>query len=86
MQKGSKVLRFFAINAKGGENIKPKAKGPHHHHFKKNRNKLMYSQLVSLFPLCCENKFQLVSNFSINPSIGIFKSQSSNLYLFQKPS
>jgi hypothetical protein len=26
---------FFAINTKGGENIKPKAKGPHHHHFKK---------------------------------------------------
>jgi hypothetical protein len=24
----------LAINAKGGENIKPKAKGPHHHHFK----------------------------------------------------
>jgi hypothetical protein len=23
------------INAKGGENIKPKAKGPHHHHLKK---------------------------------------------------
>jgi hypothetical protein len=26
---------FWEINAKGGENIKPKAKGPHHHHFKK---------------------------------------------------
>jgi hypothetical protein len=25
---------FLALNAKGGENIKPKAKGPHHHHFK----------------------------------------------------
>jgi hypothetical protein len=25
---------FLAINAKGGENIKPKAKGPHHYHFK----------------------------------------------------
>jgi hypothetical protein len=22
---------LFAINAKGGESIKPKAKGPHHH-------------------------------------------------------
>jgi hypothetical protein len=22
---------FLAINAKGGEDIKPKAKGPHHH-------------------------------------------------------
>jgi hypothetical protein len=25
---------FLAINAKGGENIKPKSKGPHHHNFK----------------------------------------------------
>jgi hypothetical protein len=28
---------FLAINAKGGENIKPKAKGPRHH-FKNFRN------------------------------------------------
>jgi hypothetical protein len=34
ISKGSKVLCFLAINAKGGENIKPKAKGSHHHHFK----------------------------------------------------
>jgi hypothetical protein len=32
--KGSQVLRFLAIHAKGGEIIKPKAKGSHHHHFK----------------------------------------------------
>jgi hypothetical protein len=32
---------FLEINAKGGENIKPKAKGPHHHNFKKNRNKVL---------------------------------------------
>jgi hypothetical protein len=32
--KGSQVLHFLAIHAKGGENIKPKAKGSHHHHFK----------------------------------------------------
>jgi hypothetical protein len=25
---------FLAINAKGGESIQPKAKGPHHHIFK----------------------------------------------------
>jgi hypothetical protein len=31
----------LANNAKGGENTKPKAKGPHHHHFKKNRNKVL---------------------------------------------
>jgi hypothetical protein len=44
---GEKVLRglskspFLAINAKGGENIKPKANGPHHHNFKKNRNEVL---------------------------------------------
>jgi hypothetical protein len=33
---------FLAINAKGGENIKPKAKGLHqHHHFKKFRNEVL---------------------------------------------
>jgi hypothetical protein len=32
--KGLSKSLFLAINAKGGENIKPKAKGPHHHHFK----------------------------------------------------
>jgi hypothetical protein len=26
---------FLVIHAKGGEGIKPKAKGPHHHHFLK---------------------------------------------------
>jgi hypothetical protein len=39
--KGSQSLCFLAINAKGGENIKPKAKGPHHHHFKKFRNEVL---------------------------------------------
>jgi hypothetical protein len=32
--KGLQCSSFLAINAKGGENTKPKAKGPHHHHFK----------------------------------------------------
>jgi hypothetical protein len=32
--KGLSSSPFLAINAKGGESIKPKAKGPHHHHFK----------------------------------------------------
>jgi hypothetical protein len=31
--KGLLKSLFLAINAKGGANIKPKAKGPHHHHF-----------------------------------------------------
>jgi hypothetical protein len=29
--KGLSKSLFLAINAKGGESIKPKAKGPHHH-------------------------------------------------------
>jgi hypothetical protein len=36
---------FLAINAKGGESIKPKAKRPHHH-FKKNS---VFFKLVSRF-------------------------------------
>jgi hypothetical protein len=40
MQEGLSKSLFFAINAKGGESIKPKAKGPHHH-FKKNRNEVL---------------------------------------------
>jgi hypothetical protein len=30
MQKGLSSSPFLVINAKGGESIKPKAKGPHH--------------------------------------------------------
>jgi hypothetical protein len=39
--KGLSKSPFLAINAKGGENIKPKAKGLHHHHFKKIRNQVL---------------------------------------------
>jgi hypothetical protein len=55
--KGLSSSPFLVINAKGGESIKPKVKGPHHHHFKifKNQRKKLF-QLV----------FQLASNrFSI---------------------
>jgi hypothetical protein len=31
----------LAINAKGGESIKPKAKRSHHHHFKKFQNEVL---------------------------------------------
>jgi hypothetical protein len=31
MTKGLSSSPFLALNAKGGESIKPKAKGPHHH-------------------------------------------------------
>jgi hypothetical protein len=33
--KGLSKSPFLVINAKGGENIKLKAKGPHRHNFKK---------------------------------------------------
>jgi hypothetical protein len=32
--KGLSKSPFLAISAKGGESIKPIAKGPHHHQFK----------------------------------------------------
>jgi hypothetical protein len=38
--KGLSSSPFFALNAKGGENIKLKAKGPHHH-FKKLQNEFL---------------------------------------------
>jgi hypothetical protein len=37
VQKGLSSSPFLAINAKGEESIKPKAKGPHHHIFKKTK-------------------------------------------------
>jgi hypothetical protein len=58
--KGLSGSPFLALNAKGEENIKPKAKGPHHHNFKKIRNEVLFdifhidiyvmaiSQLVSI--------------------------------------
>jgi hypothetical protein len=36
------------LNAKGGENIKPKAKGLHHH-FKKNRNEVVIGIFSMVF-------------------------------------
>jgi hypothetical protein len=37
---------FLAINAKGGENIKPKAKGPHHHFKFQKISQMFVFQLV----------------------------------------
>jgi hypothetical protein len=45
----------LAINAKGGESIKPKAKGPHHH-FKSKIFTNVY------FNWCFKVNFQLVSH------------------------
>jgi hypothetical protein len=39
--RGLSTSLFLAINAKGGENIKPKAKGPHHHYFKNFQNEVL---------------------------------------------
>jgi hypothetical protein len=58
MKKGSQSLRFLAINAKGGENIKPKAKGSHHHHFKKIRNVI----LIGIFQLVVFISIDVFSN------------------------
>jgi hypothetical protein len=41
--KGLSRSPFLAINAKGGENIKPKAKGPHHHFKFQNIHKCCFS-------------------------------------------
>jgi hypothetical protein len=38
---GLSTSPFLAINVKGGENIKPKPKGPHHHNFKNFRIKAL---------------------------------------------
>jgi hypothetical protein len=65
--KGLSTSPFLAINAKGGENIKPKAKGPHHHNFKNFQNK----DLIDVFHIGI-----YVMAF---PSIGIFKDRFSKL-------
>ena len=68
---GEKVIKelskspFLAINAKGGESIKPKAKGPHHPNFKKFQNKALIDvwQFLNWYPcFTClgKAKFQLV--------------------------
>jgi hypothetical protein len=64
----------LAINSKGGENIKPKEKGPHHHNFKNIRNKVLIDD------------FHIGIYVMAFPSIGIFKGQLLNKYPFQKPS
>jgi hypothetical protein len=57
---------LLAINAKGGESIKPKAKEPHHH---------LILNYVSNF-------FWYISNWYVLFSIGIFrKIDSQNWYL-----
>jgi hypothetical protein len=65
VKKGSQVLRFLVINAKGGESIKPKAKGPHHHHFKIFTNVYFNWYLKLIF------NWYLISNIKLGNSISI---------------
>jgi hypothetical protein len=47
-KEGSQKTPFLVINAKGGENISPKEKGPHHHQFQSFKKSF---QLVSIFQI-----------------------------------
>jgi hypothetical protein len=66
--KGLSSFLFLAINAKGGESIKPKAKGPHHHfknfsiYFKLASNFLIKKVFISIGILFDFNEYE---NFSI---------------------
>jgi hypothetical protein len=57
IKKGLSMSPFLAINAKGGENIKPKAKGPHHQ-FQNFWNEDLFGFHKCLF-------FQLVSQMKL---------------------
>jgi hypothetical protein len=62
---------FLAINAKGGENIKPKAKGPHHQ-FQNFQNKA----LIDIFHwYLCPGNISIV--------ILILRKQNLNWYCFK---
>jgi hypothetical protein len=74
-KKGLSKSPFLAINAKGGENIKPKVKGPHHHHFKIFEIK----DLISIHKSLVFNWYLVIAIYSIRMliSIGIFKERFS---------
>jgi hypothetical protein len=57
--KGLSSSSFLAINAKGGESIKPKAKGPHYHHFK----------ILSVFSKLVLGSFKKEMFISISPKM-----------------
>jgi hypothetical protein len=59
--EGLQCSPFLAINAKGGENIKPKAKGPHHRHFKifeMNFSNNVFSNWYQLASMFMKRRFQ----------------------------
>jgi hypothetical protein len=86
-------VSVLAINAKGGENIKPKAKGLHHH-FKKNRNKVLindfhigiYVTEISSIGMFKDRFSKLVFNSQSILQLISLKVNYSNRYPFQKPS
>jgi hypothetical protein len=51
---------FSAINTKGGESIKPKAKGPHHHYFKFFKKKIISKTLLKAKGRISSEGFYLV--------------------------
>jgi hypothetical protein len=67
---------FLAINAKGGESIKPKAKGPHHQ-FQKNSQNVYFNwylrQAQNNFSIAMCSVFSIGISFGIVFPIGIFK-------------
>jgi hypothetical protein len=87
---GEKVLRkntkglssslFLAINVKGGESIKPKAQGPHHHHFKISQISISIG-IWSKWIFNCYVKWisQLVSHIDISKLFSNWHLQSFTL-------
>jgi hypothetical protein len=65
---------FLAIHAKGGESIKPKAKGPHHHQFKKFgssigtnfRKRFLIGMIFKLVSHCVQKGERVVFSKSIS--------------------
>jgi hypothetical protein len=55
--KGLSKSPFLAINAKGGENIKPKEKGPHHQ-FTNFQNEALIDIFISIYVMTI---YQLIS-------------------------
>jgi hypothetical protein len=62
---------LFAINAKGAKRLKPKAKGPHHHHFKILFPKQVFQLILDQNEFSMGMNFQFVS-LKVNFQIGIY--------------
>jgi hypothetical protein len=68
--QGLQSSPFLAINAEGGENIKPKAKGPHHHHFTTISKIFKMKDLIGIHKCLFFNwysrQFQIGMNFQMS--------------------